>query len=137
MDKVFAHKLLAVLRNIEDLLEYNDNKSGGICSIVSPLFWSDPTVRGEWNRKSKVVRTFKRWMEEWPEGSGNADYPVPCPASINAVTLDAGSYSMAYGCSAEIIFDSSVDKWSGDYGNARRRLVTYLALKCQEVIDGK
>lgn len=62
----------------------------------------------------------RQWMQEWPEFSGCAMYPVPSPLSdFPEVAYD------------EALSDDTM--WVGAYGGARIRLVNYLITRAQEV----
>ena len=66
----------------------------------------------------------KHWMLDWPEHSGNELYPVP-----PATDIPEGSASMY---EAETAYEDFVDdKWHGEYGATRKRLLNYLITRCE------
>lgn len=65
----------------------------------------------------------KHWMLDWPEHSGNELYPVP------SADVYAGPGHL---CEAELAFDAACgDRWCGEYGAARKRLLNYLITRCE------
>lgn len=63
-----------------------------------------------------------RTSESWPEFSGATGYPVPHP---KLEPIDAYYYYL------------EGDRWSGEYGAARRRLCGFLAQKIREEIGNE
>lgn len=60
----------------------------------------------------------KMWMQQWPEYSGCPTYPVAAPSTYEEADLE-GAYD-------------DHDKWVGEYGSSRIRLLNYLIRRCEE-----
>lgn len=56
----------------------------------------------------------KQWMLEWPEHSGDELYPVQ------------GTHRRNYQVQPEDAYDCCLNKWTGEYGASRKRLLNYL-----------
>lgn len=55
----------------------------------------------------------------WPEFSGNPEYPVPAPVNYAAAWAKTeGAHYAAY-------WDRTLPQWSGEYGEARIRLLKH------------
>ena len=97
------------LKKVVDLLEsWADGQvlpMNDLYGICSNLFIHDVTLRWE----DLVAKA----AESWPEFSGDKYYPVPYQGLLPETAYTA---------------QLEVDKWSGEYGAARRRL-------CQHVAD--
>lgn len=63
----------------------------------------------------------KKWMLEWPEHTGNPLYPVPGPKAKGRL----------YPADAEVTYDFTENKWAGEYGGNRMRLLNYLIRRAE------
>lgn len=62
----------------------------------------------------------KNWLLDWPEHTGNPMYPVPGPAG-----------QRSYAADPELAYDFSENKWAGEYGGNRMRLLNYLIRRAE------
>ena len=63
----------------------------------------------------------KQWMRQWPEYSGCPSYPVAAPSTYEEADPEGA-------------FDD-LDKWVGEYGSSRIRLLNYLIRRCEEYYE--
>jgi hypothetical protein len=72
-----------------------------------------------------IPREARRWFyswskvvaQEWPEYSGEEEYPVPCTKPARVPKGDDCPARWAYG---------HLPKWKGSYGSARHRYIAFL-----------
>lgn len=76
----------------------------GLCIIVEHNFGTD------------IKLYMRELMQEWPEYSGQFMYPISSPVE--------GESPMG-------VFWGGTPRWSGEYGNSRKRLATFLANKLE------
>lgn len=114
MDKIMQKELYAALLKVQAMaMEYRRTGKpergfvtmNGICSHVEDL------MPGRF--PGSVRRMLREMMEEWPEYSGRASYPVPSPEGFEGDAVDA-------------YIAITLPKWSGEYGDSRMRLLDWL-----------
>ena len=70
--------------------------------------------------KAEFIRQLMKPMfEQWPEYSGDINYPVPHKIE---------SSSLAF---------ANINKWSGEYGESRKRLLNFLKETCRIALKMK
>lgn len=69
-------------------------------------------------------------FEKWPEYSGNEYYPVPAPGEYRVAE---GDYDPAMG----IYEYSEYNKYSGEYGEARKRLLAFIIKTAQNDLENE
>lgn len=109
-----ARAILEALNRLRD--EGPFSKHFGIC-------WEAASRIGHHARTSQVCLQLLPAFNDWPEFSGNEDYPVPVPHGDRAFLADK------LGLDPEDVGPndgfSLPDLWDGAYGDARRRLLNH------------
>ena len=108
------HHCLKEIRGTGHGLPVWVNRACGICYQIGVV---SPESCGP---KSKVQRLMRELAKEWPEYSGDPEYPVPAPALEIRPWRGRAHWSADYG------YDHYEDKWVGEYGAARLRLLDFL-----------
>lgn len=106
--------ILTALKAVKSDVERGDPPSVGICSAVTD-YMPRLSSEGRWEVTNRLYSVFPAW----PEFSGHVEYPVPGTE----------------GCSAQIAYQCRVGrrKWSGPYGESRKRLLDFLIQHFEEV----
>jgi len=105
--KAIADRLQELADGGEPRIPYH-----GICLIMKNDFGD------------KALDLIKKKFRDWPEFSGELNYPVPAPEHMMITAFEAFEAFVLMG----------LDLWSGEYGAARRRLCGFLAQKIREEI---
>lgn len=100
--------LIGILKNIE---AGNRNPSKGICGNVQEVL----------NRTHEGAKALQDWVYvlnyivlQWPEHSGFIEYPVPL------------KLLWVFPADPKVGYDSTFNKWTGQYGRARKRLLRFI-----------
>ena len=102
-----------ILGALKDLRDNGPQYDCGICGEVLYRFEDCPGIEGP---SQDILRTI---MQQWPEYSGNDEFPVPAPPC----------FSPARHSAFHAFYD--LDRWTGPYGDTRRRLLAYAIAKLE------
>lgn len=105
--KAMADRLQELADGAEPRIPYQ-----GICHIIENEFGDNS------------LDLIKKKFRDWPEFSGELNYPVPAPEHTMVTAFEA----------FEAFLLKGLDFWSGEYGAARRRLCGFLAQEIRKEI---
>ena len=117
----YSDTVVTLLRDAVDAVRGPDYlkhySSYGLCNNILVHLG---TVRGGYYYRYGVDRLFTVLYKQWPEYSGDKDFPVPCP---NGGSAEAAYDEISSGCGS---------MYKGAYGASRLRLAGFALEQCAQ-----
>lgn len=104
---VAIHNAIKLLQDRAEAGLLNERAKGGICSTLTEILETEMFMDSD-----ELFVDVYQWFEDWPERSGNGNFPVS-----HATLNPAKAFYDAYDAGT---------MWTGEYGAARKRLLAYI-----------